>query len=87
MSSEWLQNQFTVQRELGLHARPAGHIWDDGRRLLYNKDSQKKTGDLPGIDQIRSLSFFIAAPPTNGKSQFFYSGTMIPMNYYISLRK
>ena len=26
MSSEWLQNQFTVQRELGLHARPAGQF-------------------------------------------------------------
>ena len=26
MSSSWLQNQFTVQRELGLHARPAGQF-------------------------------------------------------------
>ncbi|MEE3329522.1 MAG: HPr family phosphocarrier protein [Myxococcota bacterium] len=26
MSSAWLQNQFTVQRELGLHARPAGQF-------------------------------------------------------------
>lgn len=26
MSAVWLQNQFTVQRELGLHARPAGQF-------------------------------------------------------------
>ena len=32
------------------------------RVLLYNKDFQKTTGDLPEIDQIRSLRFLIAPP-------------------------
>lgn len=26
MSTDWLEDQFTVQRELGLHARPAGQF-------------------------------------------------------------